>query len=387
MLPARLPIQRPPGAKLAAIDARGAITHGPRNQFAELLQPGDLVVANDAATLPASLAGVHVPTGAPVEVRLAQRRSLDPGDVHEFVAVVFGAGDHHVRTEDRAPPPELAPGDVLALGPARATIVMRLGHPRLVRLRFQGPAHAVWAALARHGRPIQYAHMGPDLALWDVWSPIAAAPVAFEPPSAGFALDWRTLRRLRARGIGFATLTHAAGISSTGDAALDRLLPLDEPYRIPPATARAIARTKLHDGRIVAIGTTVVRALEAATAPGGCVRAGDGIATQRIGPATRLDVVDAILSGTHEPGSSHYELLGAFAAAHTLRAADRELEARGYRTHEFGDSVLVFSRAPARRKAHFAPVSRGKRPIPEAPSITPYTEQGFGFPGEWALLL
>src|SRR5262249_3072678 len=155
--------------------------------------------------------------------------------------------------------------------------------------------HAVWAALARHGRPIQYAHMARDLALWDVWTPVAAAPAAFEPPSAGFALDWRTLGRLRARGIGFATLTHAAGISSTGAPVLDRRLPLDEPYRIPEATARKIAQTKGGGGRIVAIGTTVVRALEAAAARDGIVHAGDGVATQRIGPATRLAVVDAIL--------------------------------------------------------------------------------------------
>jgi S-adenosylmethionine:tRNA ribosyltransferase-isomerase len=346
MLAARLPVQRPPGARLAAIDARGAISHGPRSRFAALLEPGDLVVANDAATLPASLAGVHVPSGGAIEVRLAQRRSLDPDDVHDFVAVVFGAGDHHQRTEDRAPPPPLAPGDALALGPARATIVMVLGHPRLVRLRFEGPPRAVWAALARHGRAIQYAHMEPDLALWDVWTPIAAVPAAFEPPSAGFALDWRMLGELRARDIGFATLTHAAGISSTGDASLDRLLPLDEPYRIPEATGRAIAETKARGGRVIAIGTTVVRALEAAAARDGSVRAGEGMATQRIGPSTRLAVVDAILSGTHEPGSSHYELLGAFAGEQALRAADRELEARGYLTHEFGDSVLVFARAP-----------------------------------------
>jgi S-adenosylmethionine:tRNA ribosyltransferase-isomerase len=347
MRPARLPIQRPDGAKLAAIDAHGVIEHGARSRFAELLLAGDLVVANDAATLPASLAGIHVPTGAAIEVRLAQRRSLDPQDVHEFVAVVFGAGDHHMRTEDRAPPPELAPGDVLALGPARATIVMRLGHPRLVLLRFAGTARDVWAALARHGRPIQYAHVASDLALWDVWTSIAALPAAFEAPSAGFALDWRTLDRLRARGIDFATLTHAAGISSTGDAGLDRLLPLDEPYRIPEATAHAIAEAKARGGRVIAVGTTVVRALESAASRDGTVRSGAGVATQRIGPATRLAVVDAILSGTHEPGSSHYELLGAFAAARTLRAAGRELEERGYRTHEFGDSVLVFSRALA----------------------------------------
>jgi S-adenosylmethionine:tRNA ribosyltransferase-isomerase len=98
---------------------------------------------------------------------------------------------------------------------------------------------------------------------------------------------------------------------------------------------------------VVAIGTTAVRALEAAAGRNGRVRAGEGTATQRIGPATPLSVVDAILSGTHEPGSSHYDLLGAFATENVLDTADRELEARGYRTHEFGDSILVFSRALA----------------------------------------
>jgi S-adenosylmethionine:tRNA ribosyltransferase-isomerase len=98
---------------------------------------------------------------------------------------------------------------------------------------------------------------------------------------------------------------------------------------------------------VVAIGTTVVRALEAAALPTGGVRAGEGLAKERIGAGTRLRVVDAILSGTHEPGTSHYELLGAFADESTLRHADHELEERGYRTHEFGDSVLIERRASA----------------------------------------
>ncbi len=97
-----------------------------------------------------------------------------------------------------------------------------------------------------------------------MWTSIAANPVAFEAPSAGFALDWRTLQAWRERGVGFATLTHAAGISSTGDPVLDLQLPFDEPYRIPAGTAAAIAKAKTEGGRIIAIGTTVVRALEAA---------------------------------------------------------------------------------------------------------------------------
>ena len=266
----------------------GRSRHAPRAAFVEFLRPGDLVIANDAATLPASLRGEHVPSGGPVEVRLAGRRSLAPDDVRRFSAVVFGAGDFRTRTEDRPPPPPLEPGDRLALGPLAATVERLLGHPRLVSLRFDGPPDAIWAGLARHGRPIQYAHVPAPLALWDVWTPIAGPPVAFEPPSAGFALDWRTLAALRDRGVAFATLTHAAGISSTGDAELDRRLPFDEPYRIPPATAVAIRRAQARGGRIVAVGTTVVRALEHAASRDGRVRAGDGLATQRIGAGDPL---------------------------------------------------------------------------------------------------
>src|SRR5439155_20071143 len=222
----------------------------------------DLVVANDAATLPASLQGRNVASGSAVEVRLAGRKSLESEDIQNVTAVIFGAGDYRTRTEARPPPPPVDPGDRLILGPLTGKVIRTLGHPRLVWLRFEDSPAAIWAGLARHGRPIQYAHVAEPLALWDVWTPIAGAAAAFEPPSAGFALDWQTLAALRARGVGFATLTHAAGISSTGDAALDRLLPLDEAYRIPPATAAALDRVRRRGGRIVAVGTTVVRALE-----------------------------------------------------------------------------------------------------------------------------
>src|SRR5262249_21954333 len=147
------------------------------------------------------------------------------------------------------------------------------------------------------------------LALWDVWTKIAADPIAFEAPSAGFALDWRILAVWRQQGIGFATLTHAAGISSTGDPLLDLRLPFDEPYKIPQQTATAIARAQAKHGRIVAIGTTVVRALESSANADGSVRSGYGVATGRIGRETYLRVVDAILTGLHQPGDSHFELL------------------------------------------------------------------------------
>ena len=198
------------------------------------------------------------------------------------------------------------------------------------------------------------AYLTDPLAIWDTWTRIASQPVAFEAPSAGFILDWALIGSLRRRGAAFATLTHAAGISSTGDAELDRLLPLDEPYYIPASTARMIDACRDRGGRVIAIGTTVVRALEHAARADGSVRPGAGTATKRIGPATSLRCVDVIVSGTHEPGTSHYDLLGAFQDGDVLRRMEHDADAYGYRTHEFGDSVFIarsFQRAVSRATA------------------------------------
>lgn len=341
MLAATSAVQRPADAKLLVVDSKRNLTHVPRSAFVEFLRPNDLVIANDAATLPASLIGVHQQTGRAIEVRLAGRPSLHPLDVSRFSAIVFGEGDFHMRTEDRPLPPELKVGDTLVLGPLHATVEELLGHSRLISLRFHGTPDEVWAGLASHGKPIQYSHMQTSLELWDVWTKIAGPPVAFEPPSAGFILDWQVLSTIREHKAGFATVTHAAGISSTGDEDLDRLLPFDEPYHIPVTTAKAVEVARRRGGRVIAVGTTVVRALEDAATKDGHLRCGDGVAKGRIGPATRLRVVDAILSGTHEPGTSHYELLRAFLEDSILERATDELSKRGYKTHEFGDSVLI----------------------------------------------
>jgi S-adenosylmethionine:tRNA ribosyltransferase-isomerase len=368
--------QRPPHAKLLVVSSDGRITHTERARLSQVLRAHDLVVANDAATLPASLSGTHGPSGAPIEVRLAGRRTLRADDVRAFSAIVFGAGDHRTRTEDRAAPPPLHAGDALQLGPLRATVQRTLGHPRLIELRLEGAVDAVWAGIARHGKPIQYAHVQEPLALWDVWSAIAGLPAAFEPPSAGFVLDWALLDALHERGIGFATLTHAAGISSTGDAALDARLPLDEPYHVPPTTVAAIERAQREGGRVVAVGTTVTRALEHA-ARHGRLRAGDGVADQRIGAATQLRVVDAIVSGAHEPDSSHHELLSAFVAPQVLQRVDRALLDRGYLTHEFGDSVLIERREPRPvttvTSARWASVALQHPPRTRGPGTTPHS--------------
>jgi S-adenosylmethionine:tRNA ribosyltransferase-isomerase len=326
-------------AKLLTVGADGAIRQLPRARLSSLFSPGDLIVANDAATLPASLVGSHCASGKPIEVRLAAWVSVH--DPTQFVTIAFGGGDHRTRTEDRLPAPPLSPGDRLVLGPLAAVVEQLLDHPRLFRLRFLGDRATILAGLARHGRPIQYAHLPELLALWDVWTRIAANPIAFEAPSAGFALDWRTLAAWRQRGIGFTTLTHAAGISSTGDPTLDVRLPFDEPYDIPEETAAAIARAQSKRGRIVAIGTTVVRALESAADADGSVGPGNGVARGRIGRETPLRIVDAILTGVHQPGDSHFELLRAFARDALLDRVSEAFRVHDYHLHDFGDSMLI----------------------------------------------
>jgi len=341
MIAASLPNQRPSDARLLVIDAKGQMKHLARLNFPDLLRAGDVVIANDAATIPASLFGTHCRTGAPIEARLAARESLHADANTCFSAVIFGSGDYHIRTEYRPSPPELRSGDTLRFGSLHATVVRLLDHPRLVLLRFEGSSERIWQGLARHGRPIQYAHVPTPLAIWDTWTPIAGPLAAFEPPSASFIVNWSFLNAINRRGVHFGTLTHAAGISSTGDPELDARLPFDEPYRIPESTVRAIQDAGARGGRVIAIGTTVVRALEDAASIGDGLRPGEGLARLKIGPGTRLHIVDAIVSGTHEHGSSHYELLRAFVDDGTLERMDRELGQERYRAHEFGDSVFV----------------------------------------------
>ena len=325
--------------KLLTLEATGAIRHVMRADLASQFHPGDVVIANHASTLPASLSGTHRKTGDAIEVRLAAW--VEAFDPSRFVAIAFGAGDYLTPTEERGAPPALSAGDHLELGSLVAVVERLLDHPRLFVLRFLCNRGCILSGIARSGRPIQYAHVPEPLALWDVWTSVAANPIAFEPPSAGFALNWRKLTSLRSRGVTIATLAHAAGISSTGDPELDARLPFDEPYAIPERTAAIVNRAKVAGGRIVAVGTTVVRALESAVKADGMVKSGDGVARNRIGPETRLRVVDAILTGMHGRGESHFELLRAFADDRSLDRVNSVANTHGYRDHEFGDSLLI----------------------------------------------
>jgi S-adenosylmethionine:tRNA ribosyltransferase-isomerase len=329
------------------------------------LREGDLLVVNDAATLPASLRGVTA-AGVPVEARLAGTSGSE-GDGC-WRAALFGAGDWRRRTEDRPPPPAVGTGEVLRFDgaarraraatsgglstegsdgpPLRATIAsVDARSPRLVSLCFEPRGDALWRALYSAGRPVQYAHTARPLALWQVQTPYAARPWAVEAPSAGFALTWDLLLDLRRHGVGIARVTHAAGLSSTGDGELDARLPLAERYEVPEDTVRAVAWARERDGRVVAVGTTVARALEGAAAShGGRLVAAAGTTELRLGPGIRRSVVDGILTGVHDPGTSHFSLLEAFAPRVLLEEAHAFAEQQGYQGHEFGDAILILGK-------------------------------------------
>ena len=288
-----------------------------------LLGPGDLVVVNDASTLPASLRGTTA-LGAPFELRLSR-----PVEGTTLWGVVFGPGDHRTRTEDRLAPPPLTTAVTIAGLPA--AVVAQAA--RRVELSVRAEEDRLWQALYAHGRAVQYAHRREQLPLYAVQTAYAARPWAAEMPSAGRPLTWDVLLEVRRRGVAIARLTHAAGLSSTGDDALDRALPWPERYEIPRATIDAIGAAR----RVIAVGTTVVRALESWAQSGDA----SGIARLKLDPTYKPRVVDGLISGLHAPGESHFELLSAFAPRDRLVRAIELAAASGLSGHELGDACLV----------------------------------------------
>ena len=305
--------------------------------LASFVASGDLVVMNDAATFPASLRG-RLRTGEPIEARLTE-----PPLDGRARAILFGAGDWHSKTEDRKAPARVNPGDAISFDGLAATVVrVDARSARLVELLFAMNDEDLWNDLYSAGKPIQYAYLDRELALWDVQTPFASRPFAVEMPSAGRPLAWSVLFELQRKGARIARLSHAAGLSSSGDPDLDARLPFAERYDIPRETISEIEAAKRNGKRLIAIGTTVVRALE------GCASSHDGVLVPGAGETDlRLSaryeplVVDAVLSGTHEPGSSHFELLEAFAPRELLLRAAEHAHLRGYLTHEFGDCCLI----------------------------------------------
>jgi S-adenosylmethionine:tRNA ribosyltransferase-isomerase len=345
LAPAAWPRGTPEQDWLLRLDPRTGRMHDARvSELPGLLEPGDLLVVNDAATLPASLRGWG-PAGQALELRLVGEREDGSWD-----AVLFGPGDWRMRTEDRPAPAGVYPGAHLSFGVALWGTVewVDADAPRLVRVRFGQEGPAFWSALYRAGRPVQYSYLKAALHLWDVQTTYASRPWAVELPSAGRPLVGSVLAGLARRGIRVATLTHAAGLSSTGDPSLDARLPLPERFEVPAATVEAVEAAHAAGGRLVAVGTTVVRALEgSAVLNAGVLRPGRGVTDLRIGRGFRPRLVDGVLTGMHQPGESHFELLEAFAPGDALRQAVAHAESLGYLAHEFGDSLLVLPALPS----------------------------------------
>lgn len=361
MSPATAPPERRDNVRMLIVDTdrhlRGDAVSGQARdaRFADIvdyLEPGDVLVVNDAATLPASLPG-QLADGNAVELRL-----LGPSDAAEpqvaasgngvpstehWRAVLMGAGDWQLTTEDRPLPPRLEVADTITIGATlRATVVAHDPiSERLLYLSFNRREARLWAALYGAGKPVQYSYLEDDLALWSVQTVYSARPWAAEMPSAGRPLTWSLLRALRRRGVAVAALTHAAGLSATGDPAIDRALPLPERFEIPATTVDTIRAAKARGHRVIAVGTSVVRALEGCVALHGQLRAGRGTTDLIIDEHLRPAVVSGLLTGVHAPTESHFRLLRAFASEDILMAAWAESARCGYRYHEFGDTWLL----------------------------------------------
>ena len=300
------------------------------------LRAGDVLVFNDAATIPASI--FLVGKDGPLEIRLLSNRSSRPDQPHRWLAVIYRGGDWRTKTEDRErwdsdAPCRLQLSDrvVLALRPVGA----------LYELEFDGDATDIWAWIYQHGAPIQYSYHRQDLELWDVQTIFARQPAAIEAPSAALHFDWQLIDRLREKGVRIAQLTHAAGVSSTGVGEVDECLPFDERYVIPQATVEAITQAKQDGRRVIAVGTSATRALEDSVVQHGRLVAGAGIASVKLDRDFDLRVVDGLISGLHEHGSSHLKLLEAFIDKELLLRSYGEAVLLGYRNHEFGDIEFI----------------------------------------------
>ncbi len=336
--PARAPRREVTGQRLLHVDTRtGALADRTIAALPALVRPGDVWVLNDAATLPASLAGEA--RGRAIELRLLSER----GD-GSWWTILFGEGSWRDDTDERPAPPVLERGGRITLGGALHAEVLEVDprSPRWLRVRFAPQGDAFWRSLYALGRPVQYRYLARELALAEVQTSYAGRPWSVEPPSAGRPLTARALAALRGAGAELVTLTHAAGLSATGDPALDALLPLPERYELPEGTARAVSRAKREGRRVVAVGTSTTRALEGnARVHGAAMRPGAHETDLVLGPRVERRVVDALLTGAHDPASSHYQLLAAFAPQALLCEAVRTSAALGYLGHELGDSWLL----------------------------------------------
>jgi len=309
-------------ALLVASRSTGELVHACFAELGQFLHAGDLLVVNTSATLPAA-----VPArldGRPVELHLST-----PAGPRDWVV--------ELRTTDRLPL-HAPTGERLELpgGVDAELLAPYLGSMRLsvARLFLDEPVEDY---LARHGHPIRYRHTEADLPIDAYETVFARDPGSAEMPSAARPFTAELVTELVSDGVLVAPVTLHCGVSSleTGES------PYPERYDVPPETARLVNAVRDWGGRVTAVGTTVVRALETVAAPDGTVSAGSGLTNLIVTPERGLHAIDGLITGWHEPESSHLSLLEAAAGPELLQHSYHAAHAAGYRFHEFGDSHLI----------------------------------------------
>lgn len=304
------------------------VAHQHFRDLPESLEPGDLLVVNTSATRPSAVDAAR-PDGRSVPVHVST--VLDDG---QWVVEVR-------RADGRGPDGTVGPGELLALP---GDIRLRLASPyvggtepvRLWRATVD-PTVDLDRYLAGHGRPISYKYVTGRYPLADYQTVYATAAGSAEMPSAGRPFTARLLVRLMANGVTIAPVVLHAGVSSPEA----HEPPIPEWFEVPAVTARLVTSARSAGSRVVAVGTTVVRALETAAAADGSVSAGSGWTDLILGPGRPVRVVNGLVTGLHEPGASHLLLLAAVAGRPLVRAAYSAAVDHGYLWHEFGDSTLL----------------------------------------------
>jgi S-adenosylmethionine:tRNA ribosyltransferase-isomerase len=332
-LPASLEAHEPPEARGLARDgirmlvgtrADNAVSHHRFTDLPALLRPGDALVVNTSATVPAAVtvAGspltVHFSTELPddswlVELRRNTRKATEPYA--------------HAEAGQRYP---LVGG---------ATVTLREPYSS-GRLWVADIDTAVPAYLRRFGDPIRYSYVRRSWPLSYYQTVFGTTPGSAEMPSASRPFTDRLVTRLVARGVRFAPVLLHTGVASPE--AHER--PYPERFEVSAHTAQVINQTRAAGGRVIAIGTTAVRALESGVStvgPGGVVHAAAGWTDLIVTPARGVRVIDGLLTGFHEPRASHLDMLAAIAGHPLLDRVYTEAIDAGYLWHEFGDVNLL----------------------------------------------
>jgi S-adenosylmethionine:tRNA ribosyltransferase-isomerase len=335
-LPRALEACEPPEARGLARDGvrlliarrrEESIEHHVFSGLPDLLCPGDLLVVNVSATVPAAM-GARRSDGTPLRVHFSSRAPR----LEQAWRVV------ELRSADGARPIRAQIGELIRLdgGGELELVAPYAASVRLSLARTHGPS-SVDAYLASHGEPIRYGYVTGRWALSAYQNVYATTPGSAEMPSAGRPFTAELITRLVARGILLAPITLHAAVSSPER----HEPPLPEAFEVPVHTARLLRTVRAAGGRVIAVGTTVVRALETAAAQDGSVTSRTGWTDLVITPERGLRAVDGLITGWHEPEASHLQMLEAAAGPELLtRSYDAALE-HGYLWHEFGDSHLI----------------------------------------------